>query len=113
VTIAYNTATGLAAAIAIDDSVTGTFTRVTFVNNTDLFAAIGGGSKITLKDSVIAYNYATDGYNPISCNSAFISGGNNWQYPLNRKGSGTDSLCATGAQTTDPKSNIKCYTSFY
>lgn len=106
-TVAYNTASGLAGAMAIDSGVSGTFTRVTIVNNTDLFAALTGGGAITLKNSVIAYNHATDGYNPISCQSSFLSGGNNWQYPLTRAGGGQDSLCATNAKTTDPQSMCK------
>ncbi|MBF0264163.1 MAG: hypothetical protein HQL46_02750 [Gammaproteobacteria bacterium] len=97
VDILNNTArTGLAA-VWLGDNVSGTINNSLIAENSALsengFAAAFAGNGIAnvrLSNSKILNNQAGNGYNPISCWSQFIDGGNNYQWPVQRSGEGSD-----------------------
>lgn len=111
VTIAQNTAlASLGGGVAFDEGVRGSIRHATFAGNrapapVAFAAATVGGGQITLGDSLIAYNEAGNGFNPISCRDRFQEGGGNLQFPVMRSGGGSDApgaLCTSGAQALDP-----------
>jgi hypothetical protein len=103
VTVAENTAlSSLAGGIAIDSVVTGSIVNSTIARN----AAPGsvafgggtvGGSQVLLRNTIVDGNSVGNGYNPISCQTTFLEGGGNLQWPIARAGGGSDSpgsLCS-------------------
>ena len=103
VTVAENTAlSSLAGGIAIDSSVVGSIVNATFARNAApgpvaFAAATTGGSNVRLRNSIFDGQSVGNGYNPISCQTTFLEGGGNLQWPIARAGGGSDdpgSLCS-------------------
>ena len=110
-TIASNVAkTALGGGLFLQDETTGTLLNCTLARNeapgmVAFAGAIAGGGNLRLVNTVVAYSVAGNGYNPISCTRQQMDGGGNFQFPILRSGSGSDSpgsMCAAGAMTIDP-----------
>jgi hypothetical protein len=103
VTVAENRAlSSLAGGIAIDSAVTGSIENSTFARNAApgpvAFAAgTTGGSQVLLRNTIFDGQTVGNGWNPISCQTSFLEGGGNLQWPIARSGGGSDSpgsLCS-------------------
>jgi hypothetical protein len=110
VTVADNIAkSGLGGGLFTEDATTGTLLNCTFTGNAApgevAFAgAIAGGGGMTMRNTVVAYSVAGNGWNPISCTRTLADGGGNFQWPVERSGGGSDdpdALCAAGARIED------------
>ncbi|MBI5500980.1 MAG: hypothetical protein HY907_12115 [Deltaproteobacteria bacterium] len=111
VTLDANVAkSGLGGGLFTDDATTGTLLNCTLTRNAApgdvAFAgAIAGGGGMTMRNTVVAYSVAGNGWNPISCTRTLADGGGNFQWPVARAGGGSDdpdALCASGASLVDP-----------
>src|SRR5262249_34584682 len=90
VTVAENTAlSSPAGGIECDIPVTGSSVNSTIARN----AAPGpgafgggtvGGSQVRLSSTIVDGNSVGNGYNPISCQTTFLEGGGNLQWPIAR-----------------------------
>ncbi|MCD6499694.1 MAG: hypothetical protein J7M25_15490 [Deltaproteobacteria bacterium] len=111
-TVANNTAlTSLAGGLFMSADIQGTILNCTFSGNeapgeVAFAGATVGGPNVVLKNSVMAYSVAGNGWNPITCRDEMHDGGGNIQWPVERSGGGSDdpdALCAAGALIQDPK----------
>jgi hypothetical protein len=110
VTIAENTAlSGLAGGMAISGGVTGTIRNATIARNAApgpvAFAgATTGGGGVVLANSVVQDSVAGNAWNPISCLAAFVEGGGNLQWPVQRASGQSDvpgALCSPSVNVAD------------
>ena len=112
VTVANNIAgTGLGGGLMIDNSVSGQILNSTIADNQtpgpySFGAGIAGGSAtVLLGNTIIANNTVGNAYNPINCTSKLGNLGGNLQYPVARKGGGSDNpnaLCSDGVIEENP-----------
>lgn len=108
-TVSGNTAaSGLGGGMALDSSVTGKIWNCTFADNRAPAlgayggALAGGGSGLTLQNSIITDSIVGSGTAPISCTQKLTAAGANLQWPVTRAGGGSDdpiALCADGVLT--------------
>lgn len=99
-----NQAGGLGGALFLSDG-THTLTNVTLSNNhSALFAGAimrGGGVSVTLRNTLLQNNTATDPFNGWQVNAAMVDGGNNLQWPVNRGAGLPDTLAVAGITFAD------------
>ena len=111
-TVPNNTAvTSLGGGLFIDNSVSGEILNSTIAGNQtpgpySFGAGIAGGSAtVLLGNTIIANNTVGNAYNPINCTSKLGNLGGNLQYPVTRKGGGSDNsnaLCSDGVIEENP-----------
>jgi len=100
--------TGLGGAIRDDGNPT-TLTQVTIVGNHADWVGGGivGGSRATLRASIVADNTAANGGNPWNiqknCSSTLADGGFNFQWPALNPWDGNDRRCAAGVTFAAPQ----------